>query len=57
MADLIAALGLILIGAVGACAAMVFLGYRHPTEHEERITRMLSRVQSEIALFRSLFDR
>ncbi len=50
MADMIAATGLIVLGAVGAAAVMMFLGYRRPLAHERAVFRLIEAFRAELAM-------
>ena len=45
MAVFIAAMGLVLIGAIGGASALMFLGFRLPMQHEKRMLRLLENVE------------
>ena len=54
MADLLVAVGLILIGGIGACAAMLVLGFRLPRQHESALRRAFADLSAELQAIRQL---
>jgi hypothetical protein len=41
----LAALGLLILGGIGGCATLIFLGFRRPLAHERALFRMIQAVE------------
>ncbi len=52
MADTVAVLGMLILGGVGGVCAMLFLGFRRPSAHQQEVVRTFSAIQSEIQAIR-----
>ena len=56
VADFLAAVGLILIGSIGACAAMLALGFRLPRQHESALRQAFADLSAELQAIRRLLQ-
>ena len=54
MADVIAAIGLMMIGAVGAASAMLALGFRQPGQHYRAILHAVHELERQLISLHSL---
>lgn len=49
MADIAATVGLVLLGAIGAAAAMIFMGFRLPSRREKTIIEATEEIRRDFA--------